>query len=127
MSSGTVLNRPRPLDSLLFTICALLFDIAGVMSGACRFPGCSGDRTAVCMKGQDHSSTLQNTGQKQNTIEQRNIFWAPVGKAIIQTSDGDKQNKKTKELKTKEQRRSKRHQDTLLQTVGKVKKRKSKQ
>ena len=97
------------------------------MSGACWFPGCPDGWTAVCLKGQEHCDTLSNTGQKQNTIEQRNNFWVPVGEAIIQTSDGDKQNKRTEGQKNQKQRTKtkQRQQDTKtpkipLQTVGKV-------
>ena len=101
--SGTMLNRLKLLDFLLFYDLCASFCRAGSYVGSLSVPGRPGGRTAVCLKGQEHCSTLQNTGQKQNTIEQRNIFWAPVGKAIIQTSDGDKQNKRTEGQKNQKQ------------------------
>ena len=133
--SGTMLNRLKLLDFLLFYDLCASFCRAGSYVGSLSVPGRPGGRTAVCLKGQEHCSTLQNTGQKQNTIEQRNIFWAPVGKAIIQTSDGDKQKtqeqkqriKRTKRTKTKQRQQDTKAPEIPLQTVGKVKKKKSKQ
>ena len=129
--SGTMLNRLKLLDFLLFYDLCASFCRAGSYVGSLSVPGRPGGRTAVCLKGQEHCSTLQNTGQKQNTIEQRNIFWAPVGKAIIQTSDGDKQKtqaqkqrikriKRTKRTKTKQRQQDTKAPEIPLQTVGKV-------
>ena len=126
--SGTMLNRLKLLDFLLFYDLCASFCRAGSYVGSLSVPGRPGGRTAVCLKGQEHCSTLQNTGQKQNTIEQRNIFWAPVGEAIIQTSDGDKQKtqeqkqriKRTKRTKTKQRQQDTKAPEIPLQTVGKV-------
>ena len=129
--SGTMLNRLKLLDFLLFYDLCASFCRAGSYVGSLSVPGRPGGRTVVCLKGQEHCSTLQNTGQKQNTIEQRNIFWAPVGKAIIQTSDGDKQKtqeqkqrikrtKRTKRTKTKQRQQDTKAPEIPLQTVGKV-------
>ena len=126
--SGTMLNRLKLLDFLLFYDLCASFCRAGSYVGSLSVPGRPGGRTAVCLKGQEHCSTLQNTGQKQNTIEQRNIFWVPVGEAIIQTSDGDKQKtqeqkqriKRTKRTKTKQRQQDTKAPEIPLQTVGKV-------
>ena len=126
--SGTMLNRLKLLDFLLFYDLCASFCRAGSYVGSLSVPGRPGGWTAVCLKGQEHCSTLQNTGQKQNTIEQRNIFWVPVGEAIIQTSDGDKQKtqeqkqriKRTKRTKTKQRQQDTKTPKIPLQTVGKV-------
>ena len=126
--SGTMLNRLKLLDFLLFYDLCASFCRAGSYVGSLSVPGRPGGRTAVCLKGQGHCDTLSNTGQKQNTIEQRNIFWVPVGEAIIQTSDGDKQKtqeqkqriKRTKRTKTKQRQQDTKAPEIPLQTVGKV-------
>lgn len=114
--SGTMLNRLKLLDFLLFYDLCASFCRAGSYVGSLSVPGRPGGRTAVCLKGQEHCSTLQNTGQKQNTIEQRNIFWAPVGKAIIQTSDGDKQKTQEQEQKQRTKTKNKKNKDEAKTT-----------
>lgn len=97
------MNRLKPLDFLLFTICAPLFAGPGAHVGSLPVSRLSRWLNRRLHEREGQFRTFQNTGQKQNTIEQRNIFWAPVGKAIIQTSDGDKQNKRTEGQKNQKQ------------------------